>query len=157
MFKSVKQTRMLLLLVKAKMLCLKANLIRAEALLPKAALLDWCAPGLTVYPEHLNIIRAKKNFTYHKTVVSHDVTLQDCSILGEERSYLRSFGVVSKISYEYLGGRSLGSLATRCSLHFDGLVVHHVAVQVLYGISAGLFMFHVLQQNNYVSSPYYRI
>ena len=43
-----------------KMLCLKANLLRAKALLPKvnlllaeallqkAALLDWCAPGLSV-------------------------------------------------------------------------------------------------------------
>ena len=46
MFKSVKETKMLLLSVKGKMLCLKANLIRAKALLPKAALLDWCAPGL---------------------------------------------------------------------------------------------------------------
>ena len=38
-FKSIKQTKMLLLSVKAKMLCLKANLIRAKALLPKANLL----------------------------------------------------------------------------------------------------------------------
>ena len=30
----------------AKMLCLKTNLLRAKALLPKAALLDWSAPGL---------------------------------------------------------------------------------------------------------------
>ena len=46
----------------AKMLRLKANLLREKALLPKvnlllaktllqkAALLDWCAPGLTVRP-----------------------------------------------------------------------------------------------------------
>ena len=31
-----------------KMLCLKANLLRAKALLQKAALLDWSAPGLNV-------------------------------------------------------------------------------------------------------------
>ena len=42
----IKQTKMLLLSVEAKMLCLEANLIWAKALLPKAALLDWCAPGL---------------------------------------------------------------------------------------------------------------
>ena len=30
----------------ANMLCLKANLLRAKALLPKAALPDWSAPGL---------------------------------------------------------------------------------------------------------------
>ena len=39
---------MLLLSVEAKMLCLEANLIRAKALSPKAALLDWCAPGLRI-------------------------------------------------------------------------------------------------------------
>ena len=45
----IKQTKMLLLSVEAKMLCLKANLIRAKALLSKAALLDWSAPGLRCY------------------------------------------------------------------------------------------------------------
>ena len=39
---------MLLLSAKAQKLCLKANLIRTKALLPKAALLDWFAPGLNV-------------------------------------------------------------------------------------------------------------
>ena len=32
----------------AKLLCLKENLLRAKALLQKAALLDWSAPGLRV-------------------------------------------------------------------------------------------------------------
>ena len=36
---SVKQAKMLMLSVKAKMLCLKTNLIRAKALLPKENLL----------------------------------------------------------------------------------------------------------------------
>ena len=59
----------------AKMLRLKANLLRAKALLPKvnlhlakallqkAALLDWCAPGLRVLVKH-NTIGLCLSFMY---------------------------------------------------------------------------------------------
>lgn len=82
--------------------------------------------------------------THDKTVISDDVALDDGAIASEQLAEALRFDLFAEVAYENFGGGGSGALLADGGLHLHGLVVHHVAVQVLYGVAAGLLILHVL-------------
>lgn len=90
-----------------------------------------------------SFIHVARRFEVHEPVVSHDVAFHNGAELFEQLAYLRRFRVISQIADEDLCCRRCRRLATLRGLALHGLVVQHVAVQILYGLAPFRFVLHV--------------